>query len=226
MPLKLAIVVLALAAACRGEPHPASTAAAGRICADSSEPRAIAECSGGLARRRAHMLYIRIDSGRELSFANDTAGEAPGGMWYYGRVGRLGFHLTSPFGGEVEPTFSLTNPHTGRSITGLYSWPVLSPDTSRFASFEEGWMGCEETHGTDLEIWRFTDSLPVREFKLRPAECPAVATWGAIDPRWRGNDTLEFTHVERGPPDSLGNIADVKRPVRVIHDAAGWRIVE
>jgi hypothetical protein len=161
------------------------------LCRDSVETRAIA-CSAGAARRVGPTLHLRLRGGRELTFADDTAGEAPGGFYYTGRLGRTPFQLVESYGHETYPSWIVVNDSTGQRVENVYQ-PVLSPDSRRFAGTAEGWDNCSEGDGPALEIWRVTDSVPVREFRWRPGDCRHFVGWGPTDARWRGTDTLVYT---------------------------------
>jgi len=168
----------------------ASAQAPRPICRDSVESRAIA-CANGVARRAGHTLVLRLRSGREARFIDDTAREADGGYYFNGRLGRSRFLLVESWGHETYPTWSVVNDSTGRRVDGLYE-PVVSPDALRFAGTAEGWDNCTEGDGPGLEIWRLTDSVPVRELRWRPWDCSHFAGWGPTAARWRGADTVAF----------------------------------
>lgn len=196
-------------------------------CTDRNEARAFA-CSGGSARRAGDTLFVRLSSGRDLSFIDDPHGEAPGGFHYAGRIGGATFHMIERYGHESAETFILVNAQTGRRVEASDE-PVLSPDGMRFATAAEpDWNNCSERNHPSLDIWRLTDSVPVREWRLDPFDCQARTGWGPIHPHWRTVDTLEFLRsdeVRKATPDSSGIPVQYRTtPMRAVHDVNGWRI--
>ena len=84
---------------------------------------------------------------------------------------------------ELSPSCS----GSGHTIV-LPGAPLLAPDGRRFAAAMCGWT-CDDTPDQRLEIWHFTDSLPVLEWRLAPLRCDdrgAVARWAAVGPAGHG----------------------------------------
>jgi hypothetical protein len=71
------------------------------------------------------------------------------------------------------PKWIIVDTRTGRTLGDLDS-PVLSPNSTRFATTADGWDNCSEANGPLVEVWRMTDSLPVREWHLQPFDCAHV----------------------------------------------------
>lgn len=196
-------------------------------CTDSVEARAIA-CSGGTARRAGDTLYVRLTTGRETTFVNAVGGEDEGGFRYGGRLGRAAFHLIESYGHEVYPTWLFMNARTGGTISADHE-AVVSPDSLRFATAANDWFNCAEQDHPSLDVWRLTDTLPVREWRLDPFNCRTNAGWGPTNPRWRGPDTLEFTRndaiVRNGASIGADRIEYRARPMLAVRDRSGWRVV-
>ena len=215
--MRLGAVVVAGAvsiASCRhDERPPVAASASDAVCIDSLEARAIA-CSGGTARRDGITLRVRLTGGSDTTFVDDTAGEAPGGFYYNGRIGRAAFHLIQGYGHETYPSWLVMSPRTGRRILAL-DLPVVSPDTARFATATPAWDNCSEANGTSFDIWRFTDTLPVLESRVVTQDCKTRGAWGALSLHWRTADTLEFVRVDTTAE---------RRPMLAVHEGGGWKM--
>jgi hypothetical protein len=204
---------------------------------DSVEARALL-CSGQTGRRVGDTLIVRLESGGEMRFVEDTKSEAPGGFRYAGRIGRAPFHVIESSGHETYPTWILLNTR-GQRIVAADS-PIVSPDTTRFATGGTGWDNCSEANGASLDVWRLTDSLPVREWRVETQTCKtrpgrsigadAAGGWGATNLHWRASDTLEFLRndvvVKDTMPNALNPVEYRTRPMLAVHDRKGWRILD
>lgn len=217
----------------RGQPGDGSSASrelslgdSKHTCIDSIETRAIA-CSGGTARRAGDTLYVRLATGHETTFVNVIDGEDDGGFRYGGRLGRAAFHLIESRGHETYPTWLLMNARTGRTIRAGHEF-VVSPDSLRFATAANDWFNCAEQDHPSLDVWRLTDTLPVREWRLNPFDCRTNAGWGPTNPQWRGSDTLEFTRndaVSQSHAIGADRIEYRARRMLAVRDLSGWRVV-
>lgn len=197
------------------------------VCMDSVEMRALA-CSAQSARRNGDTLFLRLASGRETTFVDDQTSEAPGGYRYAGRIGRAGLHAIEQYGHETAPVWIFINVRTGRHVVAADK-PILSPDTSRFATASESWNNCTELDHPRLDIWRLTDSLPALEWRLDPWSCTTGSGWGPTDPTWLSRDTLRFTRNDMEfskseAAHSAGQPVYRKRTMLAARDRRGWRI--
>jgi hypothetical protein len=220
------VIGIALVSAC--DPRSAdSTSAPDAWCADSVEAKALA-CSQRTARRSGDTLFLRLDSGRDTAITN-VIGEEDVNYKYLGRIGRKHAHLIEQFGGDHPPRFFVMNSRTGNWITAR-GMPVMSPDAERFAAANDEW-DCAEAPDQRLEVWRFSDSVPIREWKLETLRCEADGTtagWAAVTPRWRAADTLEFMRLERpasAPAESARGDSYVRRPAVAANGRDGWRMI-
>jgi hypothetical protein len=187
------------------------------VCLATAEPAAFA-CSGGTAARVGDTLRIHLPTNDARLFVN-TNGEVDSTYQYLGRLGPRGVHLVEQFGGEHPPFFVLVQPHSGRVVTAT-GMPALSPDSTHFAAATPEW-DCAESPDQRLAIWRFTDSLPVREWEMASLVCGgdgATSGWAALEPVWRARDTLSFTVVEQ-PSGS-------RRAGLVVWDRHAWLVME
>jgi hypothetical protein len=105
---------------------------------------------------------------------------------------------------------------------------VVSPGGRRFASSQMAMQICEGI--TVLEIYRVTDSIPVREWGIEPFNCATNAGWGASDQAWVAPDTLRFTRYDLPSSKAAGlDSADGRpQPTRrmlVVHADTGWHLV-
>jgi len=126
----------------------------------------------------------------------NTGGESDLTYQYVGRLGPQAYHLVEQFGGELSPYFWLVHPRSGLMVMAR-GMPVMSPDSMRFAAATPEW-DCAESPDQRLAIWRFADSLPVREWEVAPRPCEttdATSGWAALAPVWRTSDTLAFVKV-------------------------------
>jgi len=226
MSMRRHVVVLALTIGCR-QTHAAQRAQAGLFCVDSIEKRALS-CSGAAARRVGDTLFVRLDNGREKSYVEDNTSEAPGGYQYEGRVRRpVITHIVESNGHETSPEYIFLNPRTGREVVAA-DRPVFSRDSTRFVTASDSWDNCTELDPR-LEVWRMTDSVPVREWQLHPWNCKTQSGWGPTAPRWRGPDTLAFTRNDMTahyvPGGSYPSIEYRKRPMLAVRNGRAWRIV-
>ena len=92
----------------------------------------------------------------------------------------------------------------------------------------ESWDNCSEANGPLVEVWRMTDSLPVREWQLKPYACANAPPepWGFITPRWHGPDTLELTRIELLPGAHDTDPSRYSRqPVFAARASGGWRLL-
>lgn len=201
---------------------PASALSRTALCTDSVEEKAIT-CSGQTVRRSGDTLYIRLESGRDTTIANLRQGEIAFDYKYVGRFGRPTAHLIRRFGGEQPPQLMVLHPRTG-ALTDAPGWPVLSPDSQRFAATDPLWACAAEFPEQILELWRLTDTATVREWKLAAMQCSGngeATGWATVGPQWRGNDTLEFTQLEL----TRAWFASRRRAAMAVRDSSGWRLL-
>jgi hypothetical protein len=196
-------------------------------CWASVEYRAI-ECSGQTARRSGDTLYVRLAGGRDLPFVDDQTSEAPGGYHYVGRIPQPPLHVVQQYGHESPPSWIFVNERTGRSVVANDE-PVISPDSSRFVTAAQpDWNNCTERDHPSLDVWRFTDTVPVLEWRFDPWNCRRQVGWGPTNPHWHGPDTLEFVGNEEIIRDTAAKEPIVQRrmwPVVAVHGRIGWRIL-
>ncbi len=163
-------------------------------------------------------------SGRDQAFVDDSSGEAPGGTWYIGRIGRVPLHIVATYGGEVPPTFSLVSGRDGEAAGIGDNVPLFSPDSLRFAVDSPNWDNCTEDSGASLSVWRLTrDSLPVREWAIDSGDCGQKRGWGATRLQWRSPDTLSF--VENDLSKGERSVYE-QRHVLLAHEGGTWRIID
>jgi hypothetical protein len=194
--------------------HDAAVAAA--TCIDTIEAKAL-KCAGATVSRAGDTLILRLAAGRDTNIVS-TTDEIGLTYQYVGRLGPGAFHLIEQIGGDQPPQFILVHPGSGRSIRTV-NMPVLSPDSARFAAATPGW-DCAESPEQALEIWRFTDSIPVREWRLEKLVCDGdglTSGWAALQPAWRAPDTLTFIRFEER--------ANRRRPGLAVHGVSGWRLL-
>jgi hypothetical protein len=193
-----------------------ATIAANAACTSQIELDALA-CSGGTVSRAGDTLRFRVADARDriVVSSHSDAGYA---YQYVGRIGPATFHLVEEFGGDHPPYFLVLNPRSGRSVE-VSGPPVMSPDGARFATAIPAW-DCAESPDQRLEIWHFTDSIPVREASINQLRCAGGDTtsgWAALDPVWRSRDTLAFTMVEQSP--------ERRRQAVLARNGGEWRLV-
>jgi len=190
-------------------------------CRDSVELRAIA-CSEGTARRSGDTLTIRLTNGKVAMFV-EQGGELPGGYRYAGRINARGLHIVRSEGFETPPTWLFVDPRNGRRVS-TSDEPIYSPDGSRFVTAAApDWNNCTERDHPSMDVWRFTDGLPVLEWRLDPWSCRTGTGWGPTDPRWRGADTIDFV---RNDQLLVGDsVTNRRRAMIAVRESAGWRVV-
>jgi hypothetical protein len=233
-----AIVVIVVAAACvnrsedgarqagNGSATAATTLRA--WCWDSVEVRALA-CSQQAARRAGETLYVRLTDSREMPFVDDQVSDNPGGYHYVGRIPQPPMHMLQEYGHETPPSWLFVNERTGRAAVAK-DRPVVSPDSTRFATASQpDWDNCTERDHPSLDVWRFTDTLPVLEWRLDPWDCRREVGWGPTTPQWRGRDTLQFVRNERIIRDAgtkaLPIVERREVPALAVRDRDGWRVI-
>lgn len=75
------------------------------------------------------------------------------------------------------------------------------------------WNNCTERDQPDAAVWRLTDSIPMREWRLTSFDCRTQSGWGATDPHWIGDDTIELTRHD----------AATTTTIRAIYDGRIWK---
>lgn len=123
---------------------------------------------------------------------------------------------------ELTSTY-LVDARSGRRAV-LIGDPVVDAAGDRFAAAAMSLSSCDGKDG--LEIWRMTDSIPVREFSLEPFNCRNETGWAPSDLGWRSADTLAFV-ANLAPADSVARDAGTRdrRPALVVRDARSWHLV-
>jgi hypothetical protein len=179
---------------------------------DSVEASALASAEGS-AQRTGDTLFIILTTGRRIPFMN-TEGEAPGGYRYVGRLADGRYELLEEYGHETYPRAIILNRRTGQMVSTSRSL-LFSADGSHFAVADADWQNCTELDQPGMEVWRMTDSVPVREWKLTPWACKTRSGWGPTDPSWRGSDSLDFVRNE---------ISHDKSSVRAVRDNGRWHL--
>ena len=198
-------------------------------CWDSTEVHALA-CSRQTARRVGETLYVRLTSGREMSFVDDRVSDNQGGYHYAGRIAQPPLHIIQEYGHESSPSWLFVNERTGHTALAIDE-PVVSPDSARFVTAAQpDWNNCSERDHPSLDVWRFTDSLPVLEWRLDPWDCRRQAGWGPTDPHWHGPDTLEFVRNEQIIADTVAEAGTVVKyresRAFAVRSGNGWRVTE
>jgi len=236
--MKTAALAFAVATACANDAHDRMhqadnhSAAVGNAlptwCWDNVEVRALA-CSSQTARRVGETLYVRLTNGSEVSYVDVNAGEDDGGYRYVGRIPRPPLFVVQEYGHETGPSWLFVDQRTGRGVS-VNDEPVVSADSTRFVTVAEpDWNNCAERNQPSLDVWRFTDTLPVLEWRLVSWDCRRQSGWGPTAPLWRGPDTLEFIRNEEIVRDTA-----TKTPTSVEHltshgvavrDRKGWRVI-
>ena len=209
------------------EPVPAPVMA-GRSAeaVQQGEQRALSQRLGSV-RRVGDTLFIRVASGAESTFVdNPVDNDTYVKFTYVGTVANGALHHIDVQGWESGGSM-LVSATSGRKIW-IPGPPVVSPDGRRFASSQMAMQICEGI--TVLEIYRVTDSIPVREWGIEPFNCATNVGWGASDQVWLSPDTLRFTRYElsplKGPGlDSAGGPPYPTQRMLVVHAGAGWRMV-
>jgi hypothetical protein len=197
-------------------------------CWDGVEVRALA-CSQHTARRAGETLYIRLTSGREIPFVDDRVSDNQGGYHYAGRIAQPPLHIIQESGHESAPSWLFVNERTGHTAVAI-DQPVVSPDSTRFATAAQpDWNNCCERDQPSLDVWRFTDTLPVLEWRLDPWDCRRHVGWGPTDPRWHGPDTLEFVRNEQVVRNTATNSPPTveyrESRALAVRDVNGWRVM-
>ena len=225
------IAALLVAAGCTSErakhaepvPAPALEGRSLEAVQQQGEQRAISQRSEAV-RRVGDTLFIRVASGAESTFVdNPVDNDAYVKFTYVGTIAHGVLHHIDIQGWESGGSLVL-NAASGRKLW-IPGKPVMSPDGRRFASSQMAMQICEGI--TALEIYRVTDSIPVREWGIEPFDCATDEGWGASNEAWLSPDTLRFTRNEL-PPESARGIDGpryVTRPMLVVRGASGWRIV-
>ena len=104
------------------------------------------------------------------------------------------------------------NARTGGTISADHD-VVVSPDSLRFATAANHWFNCAEQDHPSLDVWRLTDTLPVREWRLDPFNCRTNAGWGPTNPHWRGPtlwnslETTQYFEMARRSAPTASSIA-------------------
>jgi hypothetical protein len=161
-----------------------------------------------------------------MPFIDDRAGEAAGGYHYVGRIPQPPLHVLQEYGHESPPSWLFVSELTGRFVV-VSDQPVVSPDSTRFATAAQpDWNNCAERDHPSLDVWRFTDTLPVLEWRLDPWDCRRQMGWGPTKPHWRGRDTLEFVRNEQIVRDAGAPLPDNRESRGIaVHDRNGWRVI-
>lgn len=193
-------------------------------CADEDEARALA-CSRGTAWRIGDSLVVRLGGGSKWARVErpDTGGTGYTHYTYHGTVlGQRTLHVITEQLYEMRTTY-LVDGQTGKSAVSIGE-PVLAPAGSRFAAAAMSLSTCDGVDG--LEIWRLTDSLPVRELALAPFDCDHETGWAPSEVAWRAADTLTLV-ANLAPADSgaRGTGTRERRPALVVRDSRGWRLL-
>jgi hypothetical protein len=102
--------------------------------------------------------------------------------------------------------------------------PVYAPDGARFVTAAQpDWNNCTERDQPSMDVWRFTDGLPVLEWRLDPWNCRTGTGWGPTDPRWRGADTIDFIRNDRVLGGESAGYR--RRAIVAVRGPGGWRVV-
>jgi hypothetical protein len=205
-----------------------TVASTSRWCWDSVEARALA-CSQQTGRRVGDTLYVRLTNGREMPFVDDRVSDNQGGYHCVGRIPQPPLHVVQEYGHESWPSWLFVSERTGHS-TVANDQPVVSPDSTRFATAAQpDWNNCSERDHPSLDVWRFTDTLPVLEWRLDPWDCRRQVGWGPTDPHWHGPDTLEFIRNEQIVRDSVAKapaiVEDRELRALAVRGRNGWRVI-
>jgi hypothetical protein len=225
-----ACITFMVAAACtserakHSEPVPAPIAD-GRSAeaVQQGEQRAISQRTAAVRRVR-DTLFIRVASGAESTFVDNPAdNDTYVKFTYVGTVAHGALHHIAIQGWESGGSL-VVNAASGRKLW-IPGPPVVSPDGRRFASSQMAMQICEGI--TVLEIYRLTDSVPVREWGIQPYDCATDKGWGASDEAWLSPDTLRFTRNDLPPGGSEGIDGPhyVRRPMLVVRADTAWRVV-
>jgi hypothetical protein len=197
----------------------------GRIDCNEVGHGVVYECAAtGSVKRTGDSLFVRLATGRVLTFVDEVGGEAPGGYYYNGRIGNGVFDVVESWGHEAPAVPIIINRRTGKTVR-TSDQLILSPDGGRFANFAPDWNNCAERSQPTMDIWRLTDSIPVRELRLSTFDCGTKRGWGAIDVAWRGTDTVEFTRAELDTASANASTPrTIRTPGRAVRVGNTWVI--
>lgn len=189
LPLPLLLAVLA---ACVADPSATRTGVSecpplpDTATAMDAEERAALAASAGVVRRTGGTLTFRLaqrDDALELEEVALSADECVK-YRYAGRVEETGHHLVRRSGYE-SVDWLLVEPGYGMRYV-LISPPVVSPGGTRLAAANVDIVATYDASG--LQVWRIaTNGWLTPEVRLEGGD-----EWGATDPTWIDDTTLEF----------------------------------
>jgi hypothetical protein len=173
-------------------------------------------------------LFIRAGNGRVVTFVTNPENNDGRVIYtYVGRVANGTLHRVDVQGWERLWT-EYVNAATGHGFDTVGE-PIFSPDGKRIASSIYAMETCEIN--ARLEIYRLTDSIPVRELEIEPRDCLTDIGWAPHELRWLAADTLAFLADSKRPAGAppQGSPADtggyVSRRMLAVRDGNTWRIV-
>jgi hypothetical protein len=161
------------------------------FCSDTSETVALRCAEGRVSRRGDSLVFTTSRTSRVNNLAD---GEAFQSFRYYGRLrtsGPAALHVIDVQGYE-SGVVELISDITGEWLI-VPGYPVISPERTRFAAAAASYETCEGT--VQLDVWRVTDGLPVREFTIAPFDCTWDTGWWPGELVWRSPDTLSFPRI-------------------------------
>ncbi|NUS33053.1 MAG: hypothetical protein HOQ17_08330 [Gemmatimonadaceae bacterium] len=199
----------------------------GPYCSSDSEELAL-QCADGSVVRHDDSLVVQTASG-PLALVNVDGRDDDQQTSRYTYVGTLrsrGVHHVIGHDGYEVAELSLYSGSSGRAVA-IASAPVVGPDGRYFATAELGLNVCE-ANTSNLEIWRLTDSVAVREWNVEPWDCGKEKGWGPSNPVWASADTLRFTRVEPSADDAPGRAQGERseRRAMVVRRGARWALVD
>ncbi len=199
----------------------------GPYCSSDSEELALT-CADGSVVRHDDTLLVQTASG-PMALVNVDGRDDEQRTESYTYVGTLRSHGVHHVIGHTGYEFSQMNLYSGASgrAVAIAAPPVAGPGERYFATAELGLNVCE-ANTSNLEIWRLTDSLPLREWNLEPWDCGKETGWGPSSPTWVSADTLRFTHVDPAEPTAPGTAPNERREHRamVVHRGTRWVLVD
>jgi hypothetical protein len=144
--------------------------------------------------RYGDTLILRFANGRTRTHVDDVGREGMDVERYEGmvhaRAGLSALHVLQ-IAGEAGG-YRLIDAVSGAQVE-VPGYPIMSPDSARFATPHEERDVCWSTH--QFSIWRFTRQVPEREWSAKALRCDGQPEWAVENPVWRSSDTLLFARM-------------------------------
>ncbi len=149
--------------------------------------------------RQGKSLQIKLKNGKAVSFTDDPSAEESAALYYFrGYVREVGFFLLYRVSWEFA-NYLLIDEQAGTRVT-IDENPVFSPSCERFVTacldLEAGFVP------NGLKIYRVAKGKVNLEWSVSPTD------WGPSEPRWKGEQVVEFQKTMRG--------GQITKPGRVV----------